>query len=158
MKCISYHLNITQLNIDILYDTLNCILMDGSQLFSTIQLSIFRIVDIIYPPVNTNYEGVLTSVLHILPKYYELIMILGLILCLCLLLNVEYSVSKCNMCKRKPRYIVNRKFKLCGNHLHSFLKKNKNNTHCLDTHGDQYYSETNGLRLSKKIKLNYTLN
>ena len=151
---------IFQNNSTILCDTLNCILSIGTHIVSTIHIWIMWVVENIYTRFHIKYECSPPLLIGMLPKYVHILILSVVISSLLCLFNMKDRVSKCMTCKRKSRYIVNRKFTLCGNHLHSFLKKKKKKTktHCLDTRSDQNFSDSNGLLLSKKIKLNHSLN
>jgi hypothetical protein len=111
-----------------------------------------------------SHSHLFTDSLKSLPVMNEVLYSTILMLCVGMILvlflvrrRYRLTASKCMGCGNKPIYVVNNRFKLCGKHVHSFLRKQSQKTSCVDTRtGEQYLSDT-GRIVSSNMILNRIL-
>ena len=111
-----------------------------------------------------SHSHLFTDSLKSLPVMNEVLYSTILMLCVGMILvlflvrrRYRLTASKCMGCGNKPIYVVNNRFKLCGKHVHSFLRKQSQKTCCVDTRtGEQYLSDT-GRIVSSNMILNRIL-
>ena len=106
-----------------------------------------------------SHSHLFTDSLKSLPVMNEVLYSTILMLCVGMILvlflirrRYRLTASKCMGCGNKPIYVVNNKYKWCGRHVHSFLRKQSRKTCCVDTRtGEKYISDTGSLASSNMI-------